>query len=238
MYHLHMRFRTIVRRHHTSARQTVPVHGRLRQVLRHSAQPVTVLTAPYPPNHRKSNAQDVPLFHGATLSSFTSISLHPLPIVAFSLRLPSRSADSIRKPDPSNTPSIPHLVINILGARQTNTAIKFSHADLYPDPFSDTRYELSEEGIPILSGCIGALSCTLLTSLPLYGDALTVYGIHPEELLSQSTTSSGTPEANSELFIARVMRVEDTGPNEGLLPLIYHGRQYSTVEPLPGSLPP
>ncbi len=204
--------------------------------LRHSAQPVTVLTAPYPPNHRKSNAQNVLLFHGATLSSFSSISLHPLPIVAFSLRLPSRSADSIRKRDPSNTPSTPHLVINILSAPQIETAIRFSRADLYPEPFSDTPYELSEEGIPILSGCVGALSCTLLTSLPLYGNGLTAYGIHPEELHSHSTTSSGMPDANSELFIARVMRVEETKPGEDLLPLIYHARQYSTVEPLARSL--
>src|SRR5258705_1204485 len=102
---LAMRFRTSIRLHHTSPQQAGSVHACLRQVLRHSAQPVTVLTAPYPPNHRKSNAQNVLLFHGATLSSFSSISLHPLPIVAFSLRLPSRSADSIRKRDPSNTPS-------------------------------------------------------------------------------------------------------------------------------------
>ncbi len=188
---LAMRFRTSIRLHHTSPQQAGSVHACLRQVLRHSAQPVTV---------------------------------------------PSRSADSIRKRDPSNTPSTPHLVINILSAPQIETAIRFSRADLYPEPFSDTPYELSEEGIPILSGCVGALSCTLLTSLPLYGNGLTAYGIHPEELHSHSTTSSGMPDANSELFIARVMRVEETKPGEDLLPLIYHARQYSTVEPLARSL--
>ena len=39
-------------------------------------------------------------YHGATLSSFTSLTLHPQPLVAFSLRLPSRLADYLR---PSST---------------------------------------------------------------------------------------------------------------------------------------
>jgi len=45
---------------------------------------------------------DSTAFHGATLSSFTSLTLHPQPLVAFSLRLPSRLADYLR---PSSTPS-------------------------------------------------------------------------------------------------------------------------------------
>lgn len=35
-------------------------------------------------------------YHGATLSSFTSLTLHPYPLVAFSVRLPSRLADYLR----------------------------------------------------------------------------------------------------------------------------------------------
>lgn len=35
-------------------------------------------------------------YHGATLTSFTSLTLHPYPLVAFSLRLPSRMADCLR----------------------------------------------------------------------------------------------------------------------------------------------
>jgi flavin reductase (DIM6/NTAB) family NADH-FMN oxidoreductase RutF len=41
-------------------------------------------------------------YHGATLSSFSSIALHPEPLVSFSLRLPSRLADALR---PSRTAS-------------------------------------------------------------------------------------------------------------------------------------
>ncbi|KAF8327144.1 flavin reductase like domain-containing protein [Cantharellus anzutake] len=226
-----LRFQTFNRLQHTSARRTWTLQARLKEVLRHSAQPVAVLTAPYPRLHHKEGSEDVPLYHGATLSSFTSISLHPLPIVAFSLRLPSRSADSIRKPDPCNTSSVPHLIINILSASQTDTAIKFSRADLHPKPFSDTRYVLSKEGIPILSGCIGALSCALLTSLPLYGEALTSYGISSSELYSCSEAAEETPDVNSELFIARVMRVEDNDASDDRLPLVYYGRRYSTIEP-------
>jgi len=37
-------------------------------------------------------------YHGTTLSSFTSLTLHPHPLVAFSVRLPSRMADYLRPP--------------------------------------------------------------------------------------------------------------------------------------------
>lgn len=45
-------------------------------------------------------------FHGTTLSSFTSLTLHPHPLVAFSVRLPSRMADYLRPlPKSSQLPS-------------------------------------------------------------------------------------------------------------------------------------
>ena len=42
-------------------------------------------------------------YHGATLSSFSSIALEPEPLVSFSLRLPSRLADALRLESESNS---------------------------------------------------------------------------------------------------------------------------------------
>ena len=78
------------------------------------------------------------LYHGATLSSFTYIALEPLPLVAFSLSVPSRmtsalgahvapSPSLLPSPSPSLPPAPParpdaHLIINILSAAQPHLA--------------------------------------------------------------------------------------------------------------------
>ncbi|TFY64656.1 hypothetical protein EVJ58_g2475 [Rhodofomes roseus] len=108
-------------------------------------------------------------FHGATLSSFTSIALDPHPLVAFSLRIPSRMATSLSSahaspPSPNSHPTptpptnaapayaSPHLpaqlVINILSAAQPAVAARFARPDLHADPFAHTPYALSTEGLP------------------------------------------------------------------------------------------
>lgn len=56
-------------------------------------QPVAVAVASVPPT---SPLAPLAKYHGATLTSFTSLTLHPRPLVAFSLRLPSRMADCLR----------------------------------------------------------------------------------------------------------------------------------------------
>ncbi|WWD06677.1 hypothetical protein V865_004771 [Kwoniella europaea PYCC6329] len=65
----------------------------LREVMRNVAQPVAIAVTCVPstsPLHGKAR------YHGATLTSFTSLTLYPHPLVAFSLRLPSRMADCLR----------------------------------------------------------------------------------------------------------------------------------------------
>lgn len=44
----------------------------------------------------RTNASSPAPYHGATLTSFASLSLEPYPLVAFSLRLPSKMADYLR----------------------------------------------------------------------------------------------------------------------------------------------
>ncbi len=83
------------------------VADQLRTVMRHCAQPVAIITtylhAPETSEAGLEGRQHGPpgsgprahtLVHGATLSSFTSVSLDP-PLVAFSLRLPSRLAEAL-----------------------------------------------------------------------------------------------------------------------------------------------
>lgn len=231
---------------------------RLPELLRETAQSVAVVTALLP------SSSSSPTYHGATLSSFTSIALDPLPLVAFSLRVPSRMASALNayllaSPSSPSSPSPPpaHLVINILSAAQPHLADRFARPDLHPRPFADpdVRWTPSQEGLPILDGALGALACCLVCpSLPLSrlggphvrasDDALPLVpegerkeargGENSKEVLH---ASAGTGLA-SELFIARVLRVErvplvEDGEHEaGLykLPLLYHRRRYTTVE--------
>ncbi|WWC91276.1 uncharacterized protein L201_006219 [Kwoniella dendrophila CBS 6074] len=65
----------------------------LREVMRNVAQPVAVAVTSVPST---STLYGKSKYHGATLTSFTSLTLYPFPLVAFSLRLPSRMADCLR----------------------------------------------------------------------------------------------------------------------------------------------
>ncbi|KAH8832883.1 flavin reductase like domain-containing protein [Flagelloscypha sp. PMI_526] len=194
----------------------------LRALLRETAQPVAVVTCCTPPS--TSPTPIVPKFHGATLSSFTSVALEPFPVVSFALRLPSRMSQYLRARYSSNHPSpLPfqdlqeaktsHMVVNLLCASQAATAHHFAQ----PSPFEaqyDTEYpySLSEEGIPILQGSLGALSCSVLSITPLYAPGATV--------------REGTL---SELILARVVRVEKCVGGGEQMPLVYHRRKYTTL---------
>jgi len=203
---------------------TENVQDSLRQLLRQSAQPVVVITSLL--SHKKS------LYHGATLSSFTSVAMHPHPLVAFSLRTPSRMATSIHDFfDNSPKTSSPHIVINVLSSEQADTAVRFSRPDLHPTPFDGIEWHPSEEGIPILRNCVGTISCQVVASSRLDGF---IHGQEAGDGLPE-TTQSGAGQIVSELFLARVLRVERDKHNSPMgvprLPLIYHDRLYTTIAP-------
>ncbi|WWC73150.1 uncharacterized protein I206_107116 [Kwoniella pini CBS 10737] len=67
----------------------------LREVMRNVAQPVAIAVTSVP---KHSSLFGKSKYHGATLTSFTSLTLYPIPLVAFSLRLPSRMADCLKPP--------------------------------------------------------------------------------------------------------------------------------------------
>ena len=229
------------------------VRQQLRSLLRDTAQPVAVVTALMDPDiSHKTKAGSSPTrphFHGATLSSFSSISMDPHPLVAFSLRIPSRMATSLTSAHTSLTsahtsltsahtsltsahtsaPSPAHFVINILSERQARTAVCFSRADLYPEPFAVVPHTLTEEGLPVLDGSVGAMSCQLVAaSWPLH-DLKTLAGRVKDE-----RAAWGGEGVASELFIAEVVRVERTSLPEGeeARPLLYHRRGYVTTRPM------
>ncbi|KAG9309454.1 hypothetical protein JVU11DRAFT_10423 [Chiua virens] len=200
---------------------------------RETAQPVAVVTAVLP---------DTPTYHGATLSSFTSIALDPLPLIAFSLRIPSRMASALNA-----LVGAPHPVAVIPSRDQHPRRSIHVRSPTPPVPFS-----LSEDGIPVLSGALGALSCRLigrslslaglgrldsdLDELSRYEDASLAASHAMEE--GEVQQASGGAGLASELFIARVLHVERVPLVEGderdgtelpKLPLLYHRRRYTTV---------
>ena len=134
------------------------------------------------------------------------------------------------------------MVINLLSAPQVHAAVLFSRPDLHPRPFEDPgiKWSLSHDGLPMLHGCLGALSCRVvgapwpLNDLTALGDKLTL--THKAEG-TRNRCDTGDGDIGSELFIAQVMRVEDVPRAAGArddsdirtLPLVYHRRSYTTT---------
>lgn len=235
------------------------IRQQLRELFRETAQPVAVVTTFMSSGHSNS------IHHGATLSSFTSIAMDPFPLVTFALRIPSRMATSLNSlaaaqattsaPASSSTSSSPaqtsaHMVINILASTQARHALVFSRPDLFPQPFSDPEipYSLTQEGLPVLDGSLGSVSCRLVgRGLPLHDldflseteDSLEVKRQVEQERDvggGRQPAALGKGAQASELFIAQVARIEALGWEEGDLaptirPLLYHRRQFTTCNP-------
>ncbi|KAJ3994276.1 flavin reductase like domain-containing protein [Lentinula boryana] len=223
--------RYIVQRAYNTHVSDNHVKARLRSLLRETAQPVAVVTSLLHPTDKSPNN-----YHGATLSSFSSIAMDPYPLVAFSLRMPSRMAASLRSalPEPPSD-----MVVNILSAAQASTAVLFSRPDLHPNPFQEVGYILNSEGIPVLEGSLGALSCKLTTP-PILLDDPGFSGRAFEknlELEKAEDEVSSSTASTSELFIARVTNIERLALDEvdandpRTMPLLYHRRNYSTCSP-------
>ena len=87
-------------------------------------------------------------FFGLTASSFNSVSLTP-PLVLWSLSQNARSLPFFT----SNS----HYVINVLSAEQAPLAERF--ASRIENRFEGVPYDLSETGLPILSGSAAWFEC-------------------------------------------------------------------------------
>lgn len=215
------------RSHSTAAH--VHITRDLRALLRNTAQPVAVVTSILPQTSKDSEA----VYHGATLSSFTSISMDPYPLVAFALRIPSRMATSLKATHPEQ-PS--HMVVNLLSEEQGSVAMKFSRPDIYTHPFTTVPYTLTEDGLPVITGSLGAMTCKLVSpALPLHDlGYLKEGGKLGKEMPESVQARKGV--AVSELFIAEVTRVENVIVGDSMAaisrtPLLYYRRGYTTVAP-------
>lgn len=87
-------------------------------------------------------------FVGLTASSFNSVSLTP-PLVVWSLGLKSRTLPSFQKAS--------HYVINVLSEQQLPICQQFAYGE--GDRFKDVRYDLSQQGLPVLKGALSWFEC-------------------------------------------------------------------------------
>lgn len=107
--------------------------------MRNTAQPVAIITSFLPSSglnkeqsSSASRSKQPLLVHGATLSSFTTISLDP-PLVAFSFKLPSRMADTLSsEADGKQQKGIPRFVVNLLSHTQGDVAAGFARPGTKP----------------------------------------------------------------------------------------------------------
>ena len=197
----------------------------LRQLMRSVAQPVAVITVPLSSSKGKEKQLSDPHDHGATLSSLSSISLSP-PLVAFSLRLPSRLATYLIPP-PSTPPSTPpKLRVHLLSGSQEAVARAFARQAPLPapaapspppssptpsEPFPPTLFQELE------SDSLGHLDCVIVSStdLPQFG--------------GEETKGDGP---KSHLFIAKVEEAKVRSTEEGERgSLVYWEQGYHTVGP-------
>ncbi|TFL05122.1 flavin reductase like domain-containing protein [Pterulicium gracile] len=192
---------------------TNTVQQDLRLLLRDIAQPVAVITTSSSPD----SSSDPAVYHGATVSSLYSISLAPYPLLSFSLRLPSRLASALKSPPPGNRTEADkpkRAVIHYLSSTQADIAHTFARGDVSADPFAtlssagspsigqeegddDAPFFLDPYGVPVLRGCIGAVSCeVLMQGLPLDNLSL-LRNLAPPPLASTSSSSGPPPSSSS-----------------------------------------
>ncbi|KAG9321839.1 hypothetical protein KVV02_007170 [Mortierella alpina] len=93
---------------------------KLRKVLRKVPFPVVVVSTASP--------HDSSLRRGITVSSFTSISLQPIPLIAFSVKLPSRASTVLHESD--------RFVVQFLAADQIPHSVAFSSTVSPPPSYS------------------------------------------------------------------------------------------------------
>lgn len=195
----------------------------LRHLLRHTAQPVSVITANLSFPASSIHKHD----HGATLSSFSSISFNP-PLVAFSLRLPSRLANAFTShgdQDKINSSETAYFHVHLLERQQEDLARLFARQQQAHQAQAEGD---QVDGFPIQAfealrdGALGILECQL------------AHTVHLDELDSKKSDIQikGAPQQQSEvkscLFIARVLDVKLGAQVKGK-PLVWHDQQYRAV---------
>ncbi|KAG2180086.1 hypothetical protein INT43_003874 [Umbelopsis isabellina] len=114
--------------------------------MRKVPQPVVVVTTARPenPEYRR----------GITVSSFTSIALHPFPLISFCVRKPSRASDLLHEAG--------QFVVQVLSSHQVQQSLAFSSPNQEGvDQFKDVPfYSDPQTHNPVLMGSVGAMHCS------------------------------------------------------------------------------
>ncbi|KAL1407688.1 hypothetical protein Q8F55_007121 [Vanrija albida] len=174
------------------------VGAKMRAVLRNVAQPVVVAVARTQPGSSSA-------YHGATLTSFASLTLEPHPLVAFSLRLPSRMADLLRESGQACTVAVSLLARDNQHIADSLARPGTEQAALFAQPDWDGADP------PALRAAVGSLTCEVVRSVPL------------RDVGGQTAPSD---PHGSELFICRVL---DAADGEGTDSLVHYQREYHAV---------
>lgn len=192
----------------------------LRQVMRSVAQPVAVVTC----RLQDSTPGDTEHDHGATLSSLSSISLSP-PIVAFSLRLPSRLASHLTSTSAASR-TAPTFSVHLLSLEQEDVARAFARQPPLPEKAvpspelspsapaceatSKTPHFSSALFDQVRTNSLGELRCRVVKRLNLH-ELETIGGegedFDPNSIKGEAHSSTDEAGPRSELFLARVESV-------------------------------
>ena len=208
--------------------------------MRKVAQPISIVTL---------STSDSPTHnHGATVSSLTSISLDP-PLIAFSLKLPSRLGEGLLQISDGGK-GRNSIRVYLLSAQQESLARAFARqhppipstaqhdaatAATMPGSTGETAQFPSKLFEALEATSIGFLNCTMIKSMNLHALAATSPSSTPSPIVSTSNGSDGEKMGlGSELFIVRVDSVvmneeviEGKGGKGGSL--VYWDHQYRTV---------
>ncbi|MBR9970526.1 flavin reductase family protein [Magnetospirillum sulfuroxidans] len=110
---------------------------------------------------------------GVTVSAFSSVSLEP-PLVLFCLGNKTSSLNAFKQSG--------RFVINVLAENQRDLSIRF--ASRSDDKWAGVSMEVGLGGVPVLSGCIANLECSIVNTVES-GDHVIfigeVEGIHYQE---------------------------------------------------------
>lgn len=135
----------------------------LRETMRLIASPVVVVTAQADGDPR-----------GATIGSFTSVSLEP-PLVSFNVTQGTRLHDTLTRVD--------RFAVNVLAVEQAPLAEHFALPNLEGvEQFADVDHMIEGNDPPLIMGTLGALVCRPETRIPV-GDHIVFVGlvisVHP-----------------------------------------------------------
>ncbi|GAA97935.1 uncharacterized protein L969DRAFT_52592 [Mixia osmundae IAM 14324] len=121
----------------------------LRQLMTRLAQPVVILTCALDDGSQRatvSGRHD----HGATVSSFTSVALAPVPLVSFSMRLPSRLAQQLGAAPTAD------FRVTLLSDAQADLANRFAQGTFRSDDFEALQQR-----------ALGQLECSIISQIDL-----------------------------------------------------------------------